>query len=330
MSDPAIVTGQMPGQTVLPVTGPTLITSRHRPFAHIVSVEGGQALAAFDARGSLATLSEDERIEIGSLVAITTPASHIIGVVTGLSVPMGSYEVGEDATRLMELDLVGEIIGNIADRSFKRGVTALPALGDAIARASHQDLELIYSPRRRPSVTIGNLYQDKEIPASIMVDELLGKHFAVVGTTGAGKSCGVAAILHSIIGHYPESRIVVLDVHNEYSAAFRGQAELISPANLQLPFWLLSFDELASVFTTFDEHQADDLEILHDAVLYAKKRFFDAGAARQSPLLRKSVDGAGGTGSAMSVDAPSPFRLQDVAGYIDDQLGKLRSDGVIN
>ncbi|MBI1213668.1 MAG: DUF87 domain-containing protein [Alphaproteobacteria bacterium] len=320
MSGP-VTAGGAPDHASLPVTGPTLVTSRHRPFAHIVSVEGGQALAAFDTRGSLSGLSDDERIEIGSIVTITTPSSHIIGVVTGLSVPMGSYEVGEDATRLMELDLVGEIVGNIADRSFKRGVSLLPALGDAVARASHQDLELIYSARRKPAVTIGSLYQDADIPAAVMIDDLLGKHFAVVGSTGAGKSCGVAAILHAIIGQYPESRIVVLDVHNEYSAAFRGQAEMISPANLQLPFWLLSFDELASVFTTFDEHQAEDIEILHDAVLYAKKRYVDATTGRQSQILKRSTEGT--STSTISVDAPSPFRLQDVAGYIDEQLGQL-------
>src|SRR5258706_9938288 len=216
MSDPAIAAAEAPatGLSSLPVSLPTLVSSRHRPFAHVVSVEGGQALAAFDTRGSLAGQSHDERVEIGSIVTITTPDSHIIGVVTGLSVPMGSYEVGEDAMRLMELDLVGEITGSAADRTFKRGVAILPALGDAVARAAHQDLELIYSTRRRPSVTIGSLYQDGDIPASIMLDELLGKHFAVVGTTGSGKSCGVAAILHSIIEQYPESRIVVLDVHN--------------------------------------------------------------------------------------------------------------------
>ncbi len=302
------------------VTGPTLVSSRHLPFAHVVSVEGGQALAAFDAASRLSGPSPDDRIEIGSIVTITTPGSQIIGVVTGLSVPMGSYELGEDAMRLLELDLVGEIIpgDGAGERIFKRGVGGLPALGDAITRAAHQDLELIYSPRRRPCVTIGTLYQDAEIPASIMIDELLGKHFAVVGTTGSGKSCGVAAILHAIIGDYPEARIVVLDVHNEYSAAFRGQAELISPANLQLPFWLLSFDELASVFTTFDEHHAEDLEILHDAVMHAKRRYVETGAGRQSAVLRKAPDS-----SNLSVDAPSPFRLQEVTSYIDDQLGKL-------
>jgi len=229
---------------------------------------------------------------------------------------MGTYEVGEDATRLMELDLVGEIVAGsgLGERAFKRGVAALPALGDAIARAAHQDLQLIYSPRRRPSVTIGTLYQDAEIPASVMIDDMLGKHFAVV----AGKSCGVATILHAIIEQYREARIVVLDVHNEYSAAFKGLAELISPANLHLPFWLLSFDELASVFTTFDEHHAEDLEILHDAVMFAKRRFAETGAGRQSTILRKATDS-----SSLSVDAPSPFRLQDVTSYIDEQLGKL-------
>ncbi len=325
MSEAAIVAlggGDASGLNGVPqnVTGPTLVSSRHRPFAHIVSVEGGQALAAFDSRGSLSGLSQDDRIEIGTIVTIRTPGSSIIGVVTGLSVPMGSYEVGEDAMRLMELDLVGEIIsgegGN--ERTFRRGVAALPALGDVVARAPHADLELIHSPRRQPSVNVGTLYQDADIPARVMLDELLGKHFAVVGTTGSGKSCAVATILHAIIADFPEARIVVLDVHNEYSAAFRGQAEVISPANLYLPFWLLSFDELASVFTTFDEHHAEDLEILHDAVIYAKRRFIETGTGRQSAVLRRPTDS-----SNMSVDAPSPFRLQDVTSYIDEQLGKL-------
>jgi hypothetical protein len=214
---------------------------------------------------------------------------------------------------------VGEIPASASgERTFKRGVSALPALGDAIARATHQELELIYLASRGPSVTIGSLYQDPEIPASVVLDDLLGKHFAVVGTTGSGKSCGVAAILHGIIAQYSEARIVVLDVHNEYSAAFRGRAELISPANLYLPFWLLSFDELASVFTTYDEHQGEDLEILHDAVLFAKKRYVETGVGRQATLLKKPTESA-----AVSVDAPSPFRLQDVSAFIDEQLGKL-------
>ena len=58
------------------------------------------------------------------------------------------------------------------------------------------------------------------------MNELLGKHTAILGSTGAGKSCTVAAVLHSLLERGAEyglanwkPRIVVLDPHNEYSEA---------------------------------------------------------------------------------------------------------------
>ncbi|MDZ4741529.1 MAG: DUF87 domain-containing protein [Alphaproteobacteria bacterium] len=288
-------------------------------FAHIVSVEGGQAIAAFDARRPLG-IELDERIVIGSAVSIHTPMSIVIGVVTSLSVPTAELAGGESVLRLVELDLVGEILADAltGDRRFKRGVTVLPTLGDSLSLATYRDLAEVYSSRGRPSVQIGTLYQDSQVPAHVLVDDLLSKHFAVVGSTGAGKSCGVAAMLHGIIDKYPAARVVVLDLHNEYSAAFRGKAEIVSPANLFLPYWLLSFDELASVFVTSDVAQAEDMEILHEAVMNAKKRAGEGMVARLGAPLRR----VGDTISA-GVDSPTPFRLADISAYLDDQMGKL-------
>ena len=53
------------------------------------------------------------------------------------------------------------------------------------------------------------------------MDELLGKHFAVLGTTGAGKSCSVAVLLHAILKEAPEAHVILLDPHNEYGRAFQ-------------------------------------------------------------------------------------------------------------
>ena len=50
----------------------------------------------------------------------------------------------------------------------------------------------------------------------IRVDDLLGKHFAILGTTGTGKSCTTALILRSILEKNPAAHIVLLDPHNEY------------------------------------------------------------------------------------------------------------------
>lgn len=289
------------------------------PFAHVVSVEGGQAIAAFDERARLG-VTLDNRVVIGAAVAIETPASSVIGVVTGLSVPTAALDGEESVLRLVELDLVGEVVEDsvTGEKRFGRGVTVLPTLGDPIRLASYHNLSAVYSSRGRPSIQIGTLYQDSKVPAHVLVDDLLSKHFALVGSTGAGKSCGIAALLHGLIDQYPAARVVVLDVHNEYSVAFQGKAEIITPSNLFLPFWLLSFDELASVFVSSDHAGSEDLEILHDAVMNAKKRAGETMVARQAGLLRRATDQI-----AAGVDSPTPFRLNDISAYLDEQMGKL-------
>jgi hypothetical protein len=99
------------------------------------------------------------------------------------------------------------------------------------------------------TIEIGALYQDSSVPARLLVEELLGKHFMVVGTTGCGKSSAVTVILQRILAGYPNAHIVVLDIHNEYNTAFGSKAELINTSNLNLPFWLLNFTELATALT---------------------------------------------------------------------------------
>jgi len=67
----------------------------------------------------------------------------------------------------------------------------------------------------RPSVSnlsLGSLYHDPSRPAFVLVDELLAKNFAVLGTTGSGKSCAIALILSAILAGQAHAHIVVLEV----------------------------------------------------------------------------------------------------------------------
>lgn len=289
-------------------------------FAHIVSVEGGQAIAAFDVRTRLGG-SMEARVVIGATVSIKTPRADVIGIVTGLSVPTAELDGEQPVLRLFEVDLVGEVLVDPINghRRFHRGVTTLPTLGDEVGLTHLESLAAVYSSHGRPAVEIGTLSQDANVPACVLVDDLLSKHFAIVGSTGAGKSCGITAILHGLIAEYPGSRVIVLDIHNEYSAAFRGMAEVINPSNLHLPFWLLSFDELASVFMTSDTPEPEDMEILHDAVMQSKRRSGEQRAPQPAGgPLRRSTDT-----STTTIDSPTPFRLADISSYIETQMGKL-------
>ncbi|HEX2591512.1 MAG TPA: DUF87 domain-containing protein, partial [Rhizomicrobium sp.] len=208
--------------------------------ARIVSVSGAQAVAIVDSDVSEAHRRGEERIEIGSLLKIAAARTSVMGVVSAVSIPVPDAEPGKEPIGLVELTLAGEISLDRATMKpvFRRGVTSIPTIGDPVQMADHHDLALVYTPTDADTITVGTLFQDPSIPARMLTNELFGKHFTVVGTTGCGKSSALTCILQSVLADHRHAHIVLLDIHNEYSGAFGERAELIDPSNLRLPFWL--------------------------------------------------------------------------------------------
>ncbi|HEY1710847.1 MAG TPA: DUF87 domain-containing protein [Rhizomicrobium sp.] len=293
-----------------------LAKSARAHLARIVSVSGAQAVAIVDSEVSEAHRRGEERIEIGALLKIASQRTVVMGVVSAVSIPVPDAEPGKEPIGLVELNLAGEISldRNTMKPVFRRGVTSIPTIGDPVQIADHSDLALVYTPTDADTITVGTLFQDPSIPARMLVNELFGKHFTVVGTTGCGKSSALTCILQSVLQDHRHAHIVLLDIHNEYGGAFGDRAELIDPSNLRLPFWLLNFQELTAALVSMDEHRDAESEILADIVLQAKRRYSDAASGR----LRKQADSSG-----ITVDTPLPFRLSDVVQIIDDQLGRL-------
>jgi DNA helicase HerA-like ATPase len=289
--------------------------------ARIVSVSGSQAIAIVDNDIPEAQRRGEERIEIGSLLKIASQRTTVMGIVSAVSIPVPDMEPGKDPIGLVELNLAGEISLDPVTMKprFRRGVTSIPTLGDPVQMADHSDLALVYTPADADTICVGTLFQDPSVPARLLTNELFGKHFTVVGTTGCGKSSALTCILQSVLTDHRNARIVLLDIHNEYSTAFGERAELIDPSNLRLPFWLLNFQELSAALVSTDEHRDAESEILADVVLQAKRRYSDAASGR----LRRAADSSG-----ITVDTPTPFRLSDVVQIIDDQLGRLERSQV--
>jgi uncharacterized protein len=98
-----------------------------------------------------------------------------------------------------QIDFLGEgeeerLTGRI--HSFRRGVTRYPIPGALIYPATSNDLRQIYASDGRSSIQVGTVYPTRDIRAGIYIDSLLGKHFALLGSTGTGKSTSAALILH--------------------------------------------------------------------------------------------------------------------------------------
>jgi DNA helicase HerA-like ATPase len=259
---------------------------------------------------------EETRTTVGKFLGIRCGDRLVIGVITDASIQTSpiARERGYSVTAIV--DLMGEIRddGNETPR-FSRGVTSYPSIGDPVFLITHDELKVIYDISGTDTIEIGVLQQDTSLSAYINVDEMLSKHFAILGTTGVGKSSGVAVILNEILARRPDLRIFLVDPHNEYGRCFGDRSQVLTPANLRLPFWLFSFEEIIDVVFRGRPGVDEEVEILAEIIPIARKAY--NGTDRPG---RKSDPRTG-----FSVDTPVPYRLADLIALIDDRMGKLEN-----
>jgi uncharacterized protein len=291
-------------------------------IGRIVSVTGSKAIVLLDGQSQGRVRSINDRPEMGTLLAIDTANTIVLAIVSALSVPVPAQREGESEIWIAELGLVGELWKAREGKpgSFNRGVTIYPLLGDRVRVATKPELELAFCGDMKNAVRVGCIRQDSSIPSMVRVDDLLGKHFAILGTTGTGKSCTTALILRAILEKNPAAHIVLLDPHNEYATAFTEWGEVVSPRNMQLPYWLLTFEELVEVLLGNPEGRKPEIEILQELIPIAKSRY-SSGREKQNATLRRGVLDPG----RFTVDTPVPYRISDLTSLIDERMGKLEN-----
>ena len=235
--------------------------------------------------------------------------------------------------RIIEADLFGEgqwLRNNSGPQvrwtlRFERGVATYPLPQQTVYLTPKRELRYIYSHGNNPSIHLGEHVGTGDIKCWADINELLGKHSAVLGSTGAGKSATVAAILHSLLERGKENsvdnwnpRIVVLDPHNEYSSAFSRHEKLSTDdGSLKLPYWLLNFTETIALLIGKTEYVATSQANI------VKKALFDA-KIKGASLLKLDA-------SKISVDSPVPFKLTDfIKNVEDDKPAQMSKQGSHN
>jgi len=287
-----------------------------KAVGHVVTIAGSNAtfrLAAPEHREP-----DEVGVTVGKFVALQTTRSAVVGVVTEVD---GSSRTG-DGELTARMDLLGEIKQREnGQRFFHRGITDYPVVGDPVLALGSDMLRVVYDTADADIIDIGNLQQDSSIPAYIKVNEMLHKHFAIFGSTGVGKSSGVAVILRAILASKPNLRIFLVDPHNEYARSFREEALIFNPHNLKLPFWLFNFEETVDVFFRGRPGLEEEVEILAQVIPQAKAQFALMRRG-EGHSLRKSDASAG---FAFTVDTPVPYLLSDLVNLIDERMGKLEN-----
>jgi hypothetical protein len=244
--------------------------------------------------------------QVGSQVKMLVGNSWLIANVR-------TMKAGDNGEVIAAIDFLGEgqRDSNGLMTNFRRGVTRYPIPSDKVLPVSTQDLRAVFAADDSPHIEIGTVYPTDDIRGALYVDQMLSKHFAVLGSTGTGKSTSVSLILHRISELSPEGHIVMIDPHGEYSAAFKDCGELFNVDNLQLPFWLMNFEEHCEVLlTTHGSERQRDADILAKCLLAARTK-------------GKNLDQFG----KVTVDSPIPYLLTDLSAILTNEMGKLDRAG---
>ena len=285
-------------------------------FGRVILVRGSLARVGLMANGKLG-LSE-VRATVGRFVSIRCGTSVIVAMITEVSCE--DLPTSDNFIASASVDLLGEILGTSERQKFQRGVTNYPTIGDAVELINSQELRTIYAPSGSDQINIGTLQQDSSVIAYVDIEEMLSKHFAVLGSTGVGKSTGVSLLLNEILKSRPNLRIFLLDVHNEYGRCFGDRALVLNPRNLKLPFWLFNFEEIVDVLFAGRPGVPEELDILAEVIPVAKAIYTQYQSADRVGLKRSDPKSAGYT-----LDTPVPYRLVDLISLIDERMGKLEN-----
>jgi hypothetical protein len=306
---------------MLPVHAPA--ASETRPPAAPESIGRVAAIT-----GSEATLDLSGRIAganaatVGKFVAVVTAKGLIVGLITKIGEQaMPSAGAGQPFRKVAEVDMIGEIRAQAGGAHFQRGVSEYPNIGDAAIMLTDAELKLIYGAPNGNCVDIGHLQQNPNVHVHIDIEQLVSRHFAIVGTTGVGKSSGVATILQRILDTRPNLRIFLVDPHNEYGSCFGEKAQVLTPRNLRLPFWLFNFEEIVDAFFGGRPGVSEEVEILSEAIPLAKAAYLQYRPTNDR-LANKKRDTRD---SGFTADTPVPYRIEDLINLLDEQMGKLEN-----
>jgi DNA helicase HerA-like ATPase len=279
----------------------------------VVSTSGNHMIILLDRSAGHASSAE-----MGCLVCLRSPHAKVYGIIEGLSTPAPAEAGDAPELKIAEIGLLGEVadpsdnhLGSF-EPVFRRGVSKLPALDAEVYLASQEETEVVYTLVGRRTVSIGSVYHNPDVAARISVDEMLCKHFALLGTTGTGKSCALALIIRRILEQSPNGHILLLDPHGEYGQAFGPLAECLTADNFRLPLWLCNFEELVDiVFKQESESVNAEVMLLRELVLAAR--------GKASSTFR----GCG----AISVDAAIPYSINDLNRLLEAAIGRLDNRG---
>jgi DNA helicase HerA-like ATPase len=332
--------------TVFEISGTTMKVSLRRSLTELVQTHGGTVYSVG---------------QIGSLIKLHIGRTVLFAMVRLLRLQTEEEAAAQGVTegmdrRVLEADIFGEARWQKSTETlvFDRGVRNSPLPLQGVFLVTSSETRRLYTAIEKQGgggpnrfISFGSYVGADGVACHADMDKLFGQHFAVLGSTGSGKSTAVAAILHAVLSHkateggeVSQPRVIIIDPHGEYGAAFGDRAIVYRAFEdagdggagfraAKLPYWLMSSDEFRRLVVGKGEFEAtSQANVVYKALSHA--RMFAAGLVLSADNPTRNTDGFGhpdlprpAPGKTMEEivqfdrDWPIPFDLDEFRKHIE-------------
>lgn len=283
-------------------------------IGYVVDVQGNLLTATLvdDDQGRVPTVTiGDEDIligQIGSYVAIRQNDVHIIAIVTRMteqeSLAAPTIETpGEDSARLPFAKRIARLspIGSIdVNGHFERGVGQYPTTGAEVHAIGTADIAKMFDRFQSKGFSVGTVAAHPSLKVCLDPSNLFGRHFAILGQTGSGKSWAVASLVQRTVAVMPRAHIIILDLHGEYCwkredgnrhYAFEDAiVRHVDARELEIPYWLMTYAELCDLLIEHSEREATNQTAFFRDCLFEGRQTENTSATSKLGLARVTVD----------------------------------------
>jgi DNA helicase HerA-like ATPase len=306
-------------------------TSSLTVIGYIVDVQGSLLTATLveDEQGHAPTVTiSDEDVlvgQLGSYVAVRQNDVHVIAVVTRMTeqeaLAAPTIETpGDDSARLPFAKRIAQLtpIGSIRpDGLFDRGVGRYPTTGAEVHAIGAVDIAKMFDRFQSKGFAVGTVATQPTLKVCLDPSNFFGRHFAVLGQTGSGKSWTVASLVQKTVVVMPKAHIIILDVHGEYCwkrndgtrhyAFADAIVRHVDARDLEIPYWLMTYAELCDLLIEHSEQEATNQTAFFRDCLLAERQVENTGGSPSLGLSR------------VTVDTPIYFSLDNLLGRVRDK-----------
>ena len=250
-------------------------------IGYVIDVQGNMFTASIveddQGRAPTVTIGDEDILvgQIGSYVAIRQNDVNIVAIVTRMTeqeaLAAPTIETpGEDTARLSFAKRIARLtpIGSIYDDGqFDRGVGRYPTTGAEVHAVGSTDIAKMFERFQAKGFSVGTVAIHPSLKVCLDPSNLFGRHFAILGQTGSGKSWTVAALVQRTVAIMPRAHIIILDLHGEYCwkredgtrhyAFADAIVRHVDARELEIPYWLMTYAELCDLLidhTDFSAH----------------------------------------------------------------------------